>query len=78
MENITLDQFQKNMNVIFSKIFNDQEPVSVLVDQDRSVVVLDADDYGSIMETLYLLSSPANAERLHEGIRQHLNRSSTI
>ena len=37
----------------------------------RSVVMLDAGDYDSLVETLYLTGSPANAERLRKGMRQH-------
>ncbi len=32
---------------------------------------LDAQEYNSLLETLYLLSNPSNANRLHEGISQH-------
>lgn len=36
----------------------------------ESVVVISKDDYTSMLETLYLLSNPANAEHLAESIEQ--------
>ncbi|MCP4349986.1 MAG: type II toxin-antitoxin system prevent-host-death family antitoxin [Desulfobacterales bacterium] len=71
MHKITIDTLQSNLNTIFNSILDDQEPVSVAVEDGREVVVLDAEDYSSIIETLHLLRSPANAERLYEGMRQN-------
>lgn len=39
--------------------------------QRREVVLLDGEDYRNIIETLYLIQNPANAERLTLGMRQH-------
>jgi len=71
MEEITVNELKKDLEGVFIRVSDDQQPVSVTVDQDRKVVVVDADEYNSIMETFFLLRSPANAERLREGIRQH-------
>jgi antitoxin YefM len=71
MENITVEELKKELESVFIRVSDDQEPISVTVDQDRKVVVVDADEYKSIMETFFLLRSPANAERLREGLRQH-------
>ena len=34
-------------------------------------MILDERECSSLMETLYLLSNPANRERLYQGISQH-------
>ena len=37
----------------------------------NSVVMMSEDEYNSIQETLYLMSSKANRKRLEESIQQH-------
>jgi len=71
MQIITVEKFQNNPIFIFDSVIDNQEPVTVSVSKDREVVLLDIEDYRSIIETLHLLSNPANAEHLREGIRQH-------
>lgn len=71
MEHISVDELKKKLEHVFIRVTDDQEPISVSVDNEREVVILDADDYRNLMETFYLLRSPANAERLREGIQQH-------
>ena len=56
----------------FAKVSaDDQEPISVVMDEGREVILVDGDEYRSVMETFHLLHSPANAERLRQGIQQH-------
>lgn len=71
MTNITVDELQKNLKSVLLRVSKDREAVSVIVDKDQEVILMDAEDYNSIFETFYLASHPANAERLQEGIRQH-------
>ena len=71
MQQITFDNFQKNPISVFDNVLNNQEPISIFMEKEREVVIMDADDYRSIMETLYLLGNSANAERLYKGIQQH-------
>ncbi|MCP4107462.1 MAG: type II toxin-antitoxin system Phd/YefM family antitoxin [Desulfobacteraceae bacterium] len=44
------------------------EPVCIERDGKRSVVMVDAEYFENVMETAYLLCSPANAERLMRGL----------
>ena len=71
MQRITIEKFRNNPIFISDSVIDNQEPVTVSVAKDREVVLMDVEDYTSIPETLHLLSNPANAERLREGIRQH-------
>ncbi len=71
MEHFTLDEFEKKLRNVFVRVADDREPVSVVMDEGREVILVDGDEYRSVMETFYLLRSPANAERLRQGIQQH-------
>jgi len=71
MEHITIGEFEKKLRNLFVRVADDQEPISVIIDESREVILVDGDEYRSVMETFYLLRSPANAERLRQGIQQH-------
>ena len=42
----------------------DREPITITRNGSGSVVVLASEEYAAIEETLHLLSTPANAERI--------------
>ncbi len=49
----------------------DHEPVLITRDRGKpAAVLMSLEDFASYEETRYLLSSPANAERLNEAIRE--------
>lgn len=55
---------------IFERVAKNHEVISVQ-DAQQEVVIMDAQEYNSLIETLYLLSNPSNAQRLREGVAQH-------
>ena len=71
MENISIDEFEKKLRNVFTRVADNQEPVSVIMDEGREIILVDGAEYRSVMETFCLLRSPANAERLRTGIQQH-------
>ncbi len=71
MEQITVNEMRTHFTTVFDRINQNHEVISVMRNENQSVVLLDAEDYNSLMETLYLLQNPANAERLRKGIEQH-------
>ena len=71
MEHFTIGEFEKKLRNVFVRVADDQVPISVVMDEGREVILVDGDEYRSVMETFYLLRSPANAERLRQGIQQH-------
>lgn len=48
-----------------------REPITILRDGKGAAVLLSAADYASIQETLYVLSAPANAERIRQGLADY-------
>ncbi|MDM8526267.1 type II toxin-antitoxin system Phd/YefM family antitoxin [Desulfococcaceae bacterium HSG8] len=71
MEKVTVEILQNDLPAILSRVSDEQEPISVFMKPGREVVLVDSEDYNSIMETLHLLRTPADTERLMEGIKQH-------
>jgi antitoxin YefM len=51
-------------------LYDSRAPVVVTRQKGRSVVVISEEEYESLQETLHLLSSPRNAERLLRSIAQ--------
>jgi antitoxin YefM len=68
---ISFKECNTQFTKIFDRVLENREVISVCRSTDESVVILDAKEYSSLMETLYLLSDPTNADRLREGILQH-------
>ncbi len=71
MEQLTASEFRSNLKTLLDRVNDNHEPLSIRRARGRAVVVVDADDYESILETLYLVRNPANAERLRRGMDQH-------
>jgi antitoxin YefM len=53
------------------KVIQDSDPLIVTRKNNKNVVLISVDDYNSLMETNYLLSSEANAEHLKRSIDQY-------
>lgn len=56
---------------IFERVLNNHQVIAVRNDAEQEIVLLDAEEYSSLIETLYLLSNATNANRLREGMQQH-------
>ena len=70
METVTSSAFKKNMEDSIQNIVETHRPMFVKGRKRSTVVVISLEDYRSLTETRYLLSSPANAERLMLGIAE--------
>ena len=71
MEEISTHEIETNLTGVFNRVNQNHEVILVVRNESQSVILLDAHDYNSLLETLYLLQNPANAERLRKGIEQH-------
>lgn len=71
MQQLTFEQLRPQLKTVLHRVIAEHEPVTIALDHDHEVVVVDADDYLGLLDTLALLRTPANAERMAEGMRQH-------
>jgi antitoxin YefM len=69
METISYTSAREQLAATMEKVCADHAPVIITRNGSQAVVMLSLDDFESMEETAYLLSSPANAQRLHESIR---------
>jgi len=58
-----------NFSSLMEQVCDDHEPVIITSSNKRPVVMMSLEDYESIEETLYLLRSPKNAQRLRDVIQ---------
>ncbi len=70
METMTYTALRKMLAETLDRVNEDHAPVLVTRQKGKSAVLMGYDDFESIQETLYLIQSPRNAERLQEAIDQ--------
>lgn len=67
---MTYTALRKMLAETLDRVNEDHAPVLVTRQKGKSAVLMGYDDFESIQETLYLIQSPRNAERLQEAIDQ--------
>lgn len=60
---------RKDFRKLIDKVNDDSDTVTITTNE-RNAVLMSEDDYNSIMETLYLQQSPANAKHLAQSIAE--------
>ena len=63
-------EFRTGLKKYLDSVENDNETLIVKRKSGRGTVVISLEEYNSIMETLHILSSKKNADRLYESIQQ--------
>lgn len=68
MDIISYSDTRERLKEIMDRVVADHQPVVISRQKAESVVMVSLADWHSIEETLHLLSSPVNAERLKSSI----------
>ena len=63
-------EFRTGLRKYLDNIENNHETLIIKRKSGKGAVMISLDEYNSIMETVHLLSSKANADRLYESIQQ--------
>jgi len=69
MQTLSFSDVRANFKAVMDKVVADRAPIAIARRKAESVVMISESEWASIEETLHLLSSPKNAERLLEAIR---------
>ena len=63
-------EFRTGLKKFLDDVENNHETLIIKRGSGKGTVMISLDEYNSMMETLHLLSSKTNADRLYESIKQ--------
>ncbi len=69
MDTISYSEARENLRAVIDRVIADRAPLTITRQRGENAVLVSASDWASIEETLYLLRSPRNAERLLDAVR---------
>ncbi len=71
MRAINYSTARRDLAKTMDEVLDNHEPMIVTRKGERSIVMISLEDYSALVETDYLLSTPANAGHLMRGIADH-------
>jgi len=78
MEITTYSNFRQNLKSHLDSIMKKHAPLFVKRSRGEDVVVMSMDDYEGMQETIHLLSSPKNAERIAAALNEYKQGKGTV
>ena len=69
MDSLSFSDTRANLKSVLDRVVADKAPIAITRQKGEGVVMISQSEWESIEETLYLLRSPRNAERLLEAVR---------
>lgn len=77
MKIVTFTEARNSLKTVLDDVVKDADTTVITRRDADDAVVMSLDHYNSLMETVYLLRSPANAEHLHRSIQQYRSGETT-
>ena len=71
MKTMTYSESRARYAEVLDQVVNDREEIIITRQGHESAVIMALDEYESLMESVYLMLSPANAGDLRESIGPH-------
>jgi len=71
MRIVSFTEARNALKSVLDQVVNDADCAVITRRDSEDAVVMSLDFYNSLMETVYLLKSPANAEHLRKSIEQY-------
>lgn len=68
MRTVMFSKARDELASLLDEVSNDRTAVEIMRRDKASAILIDKREYDGMMETLHLMSSPANAKRLMEAI----------
>jgi antitoxin YefM len=70
MQVVNYTEARNNFKSMLDQVCDDFEPMIITRKNGSAAVLISIEEYNSFKETAYLLSTPANATRLTESLKQ--------
>ncbi len=70
-------EFRTNLKMYLDSVEDNNETLIVKRKSGKGTVMISLDEYNSIMETVHLLSSKSNKDKIYESIKQIKNGDRT-
>lgn len=77
MQVVTFAEARNNLKTIMNRVIEDADCILITRDDAEDTVVMSLDYYNSLMETLHLLKTPANAAHLQKSIKEFRQSKTT-
>ena len=71
MQTVSYKEATEDLAALIETANRDREPITITRNGSGAVVLLASGEYAAMQETLHLLSTPANAERIREGLADY-------
>jgi len=71
MEIVNFSEARNNFKAVLDRVANDRDCTVIVRRDAEDAVLMSKSHYDSLMETFYLLKSPANAKHLEEAIAEY-------
>ncbi|MBB4063305.1 type II toxin-antitoxin system Phd/YefM family antitoxin [Gellertiella hungarica] len=68
MQSVNFSKAREELASLLDTVTRDRVPVEITRRDKSSVIMVDKDEYEGMLETLHLLSSPANARHLLDAV----------
>lgn len=70
MDVLSFSEARANFKALMDHVVDDRSPVIVTRQKAEAVVMVSLSDWNAMAETMHLLSTPVNADRLRDAMRQ--------
>lgn len=70
MQTVSYSEARENLKAVMDKAVADRAPVLITRQRGENVVMVSAEEWAGMEETLHLMSSPTNAKHLLDGIAE--------
>ena len=74
MRTSTYTELRQNLAHMLDKVSEDHDPIIITRGSSKPAVLLSLEDYNSFLETMHLMGSTANAQRLNDAILSLRNK----
>ena len=71
MQSISATEACHRLPSLLDQASRDREPIAITRDGSEAVILLAAEEFAAMEETLHLLSTPANADQLRQGLNDY-------